>query len=115
LAAIYKDFFSLVIATGMMLALVALYLFQFGTACTGKIESSLLLIGAGLIALPHLILCGFGVKHVKLASSPKTIIFIPLIKVLVVVLILAEPTSIGKLMSMIGIRVAVTSYSYRGL
>ena len=115
MAAIYKDFFSLVIATGMMLALVALYLFQFGTACTGKIEFSLLLIGAGLIALPHLILCGFGVKHVNLASSPKTIIFIPLIKVLVVVLILAEPTSIGKLMSMIGIRVAVTSYSYRGL
>ena len=84
-------------------------------ACTGEIESSLLLLGAGLIAVPPLILYGFGVKHVTLASSQKIIILIPLIKVLVVVLILAEPTSTGKWMSMIGIRVAVTSYSYRGL
>ena len=99
----------------MMFALAVLCLFQFGTACTGEIESSLLLIGAGLIAAPPLILYGFGVKHVTLASSPMIIILIPLIKVLVGVLILAEPTSFWKWMSMIRIRVAVTFYSYRGL
>ena len=105
----------MVIATGMMFALAVSYLFQFGTACTGEIESSLLLIGAGLIAVPPLVLYGFWVKHVTLASSPMIIIFIPLIKVFIGLLILVEPTSIGKWMSMIRIRVAVTFYSYRFL
>jgi EamA domain-containing membrane protein RarD len=79
LAAISRGLFSLVIATGMMFALAVLYLFQFGTARTGEIESSLLLIGAGLILVPPLVLYGFGVKHVTLVSSPMIIILIPLI------------------------------------
>ena len=106
---------SFVIETAIMFLPAAVFLTLTDTAMGTSIPVNLFLIGAGLIAAPPLILYGFGVQRVTLATSGMILLLIPLINVLVGAVILQEPVSLAKMSSIAIIGAAVTYYTWMGL
>jgi len=104
---IYETFFMVIPAITMMSL--------FGSALTSngweKPLEPLLLIGAGLIAAPPLILYGFGAQRTTLATSGMILNFIPIINILIGIFILNERFSEPVALSTLLISIAVFYYT----
>lgn len=105
---------SFVIESGIMALPALIYLAMFDTALvSGGFSQAALLIGAGCIAAPPLILYGFGNQHTSLATSGVIMTGISMINILIGWLILGEPMTLPASASIIIIALAATYYSMK--
>lgn len=105
---------SFVLEAAIMALPALLYLSMFDTALVGEgSDQTMLLIGAGLIAAPPLILYGFGNKRTSLAASGVIMTGISMINILVGWLLLGEQVTVPTAASILIIAVAATFYSIK--
>jgi chloramphenicol-sensitive protein RarD len=107
---------SFVIESGVMFIPALLFMLVHGsyffTVGLSNIPNTALLMGAGLVAAPPLILYGFGAQRVALATSGMALTLIPLINILVGWLVLNEAVTPVKWASILIIAVAVIYYTW---
>lgn len=107
---------SFVIESGVMFIPALLFMLIYGsyffTVGLSNIPNTALLMGAGLVAAPPLILYGFGAQRVALATSGMALTLIPLINILVGWLVLNEAVTPVKWASIFIIAVAVIYYTW---
>ena len=106
---------SFIYEASVMVIPATVYLSLSGSALTAQnftnTNEILLLIGAGLIAAPPLVLYGYGAQKTALSTSGMTLNFIPIISILIGVFVLGESFSANVAISTGLITVAVFYYS----
>jgi chloramphenicol-sensitive protein RarD len=106
---------SFIYETSIMLVPSLIYMHTFGSRLTGggfeNTSEMLLLIGAGLIAAPPLILYGFGAQRTTLTTSGMILNFIPILNIIVGIVLLRETFSPLRAVATVLISVAVFYYT----
>jgi chloramphenicol-sensitive protein RarD len=108
---------SFIYETGLMIGPALIYMVLFGSRLTsGGFENHMemaLLLGAGIVAVPPLVLYGFGAQRTTLATSGMILNFIPILNIVVGVSLLGEVFTNYQTMSAILISCAVFYYSIK--